>query len=65
MGETPDSLSHAEKRQRANDPSQWPIPAGNRRQPTKKAPERVPFLLAGLVGFEPTNAAVKVLCLTA
>lgn len=47
MGETLDSLLHVKKRQRANDPSQWPIPAGNRRQPTKKAPFRVPFLLAG------------------
>ena len=26
---------------------------------------RIPFSLAGVAGFEPTNAAVKVLCLTA
>ena len=34
---------------------------------TKKNPPltRTDFSLAGMAGFEPTNAAVKVLCLTA
>ena len=34
-------------------------------QPTQKAPLRVPFVLAGVAGFGPTNARVKVWCLTA
>ena len=34
-------------------------------QPAEKAPTRVPFLLAGMAGFEPTDARVKVWCLTA
>lgn len=31
----------------------------------KKSTARVPFLLAGMAGFGPTNVGVKVLCLTA
>ena len=31
----------------------------------KKTSQRDVFLLAGLDGFEPSNAGVKVLCLTA
>ncbi len=31
----------------------------------KKAPPKKCFSLAGVAGFEPANAAVKVLCLTA
>ena len=31
----------------------------------EKPPRRVAFLLAGMAGFEPTNAGVKVPCLTA
>ena len=34
-------------------------------QPTQKARLRVPFVLAGMAGFEPTSARVKVWCLTA
>ena len=34
-------------------------------QPTEKPPLRVAFLLAGMAGFGPTNAGVKVPCLTA
>ena len=34
-------------------------------QPTQKARRSVPFVLAGMAGFEPTNAGVKVPCLTA
>ena len=34
-------------------------------QPAEKAPLWVPFLLAGMAGFEPTDARVKVWCLTA
>ena len=34
-------------------------------QPTQKAPTGVPFVLAGVAGFGPTNARVKVWCLTA
>ena len=34
-------------------------------KPTQKAPLRVPFVLAGVAGFGPTNARVKVWCLTA
>ena len=34
-------------------------------QPTEKPPARVAFLLAGMAGFGPTNAGVKVPCLTA
>ena len=32
---------------------------------SKKSRQRLFLLLAGVAGFEPTNAAVKVLCLTA
>ena len=35
------------------------------RLPTKRAPNRVLFLLAGVARFELTNKGVKVLCLTA
>ncbi len=38
-----------------------PPPKGTK----KSTPKRVLFLMAGVAGFEPTNAAVKVLCLTA
>ena len=34
-------------------------------QPTQKPPNRVAFVLAGVAGFGPTNARVKVWCLTA
>ena len=34
-------------------------------QPTEKPPRRVAFLLAGVAGFGPTDAGVKVPCLTA
>ena len=34
-------------------------------QPTQKADESPPFVLAGVAGFGPTNARVKVWCLTA
>ena len=34
-------------------------------QPRQRAPGWVPFALAGMAGFGPTNVGVKVLCLTA
>ena len=34
-------------------------------QPTQKPPDWVAFVLAGVAGFGPTNARVKVWCLTA
>ena len=43
------------------------MPGGMREppQPTEKPPRRVAFLLAGVAGFGPTDAGVKVPCLTA
>ena len=42
-----------------------PSVPGRSSQPTEKPPLQVAFLLAGLAGFGPTNAGVKVPCLTA